>query len=141
MHWKGSAATRVLVVGHHDTVFPKGTVARRGFSRDGDVARGPGIFDMKAGIVQAIHAVAALDDRSHVEILLSADVIENLVCQRVEEHAVNGEVASLSIFDWRTESHRGRATSVNVLTITSKRGDFHGAFGSASNGRRLGPRT
>ena len=73
VHWKGSGDTRVLVVGHHDTVFPKGTVARRSFSRDGDVARGPGIFDMKAGIVQAVHAVAALDDPSGVEILITAD--------------------------------------------------------------------
>ncbi len=73
VHWKGSDDTRVLVVGHHDTVFPKGTVARRSFSRDGDVARGPGIFDMKAGIVQAIYGLGAIEERRHVEILISAD--------------------------------------------------------------------
>lgn len=73
VHWKGSDDTRVLVVGHHDTVFPKGTVARRSFSRDGDVARGPGIFDMKAGIVQAIYGLGAIDERRHVEILITAD--------------------------------------------------------------------
>ena len=73
VHWKGSADTRVLVVGHHDTVFPKGTVARRRFSRDGDVARGPGIFDMKAGIVQAIYGLGEIDEAKHVEILITAD--------------------------------------------------------------------
>ena len=73
VHWKGSNDPRVLVVGHHDTVFPKGTVARRSFSRDGDVARGPGIFDMKAGIVQAIYGLGEIEESAHVEILISAD--------------------------------------------------------------------
>jgi hypothetical protein len=37
------------------------------------MAFGPGVFDMKAGIVQAIYAVGSMDDHSHVEILLTAD--------------------------------------------------------------------
>lgn len=73
IHWKGGGDPRVLILGHHDTVHPAGTLAVRPFTVDGDRATGPGIFDMKAGIVQAIHAVAALEDKSHVEILLSAD--------------------------------------------------------------------
>lgn len=73
VHWKGSADTKVLVVGHHDTVFPLGTVARRPFTREGNVGRGPGIFDMKAGIVQAIYGVAAVKEWYHTEILITAD--------------------------------------------------------------------
>jgi glutamate carboxypeptidase len=73
VHWKGSNDTKVLVVGHHDTVFPLGTVARRPFSREGDIGRGPGIFDMKAGIVQAIYGVAAVKEWYHTEILITAD--------------------------------------------------------------------
>lgn len=73
VHWKGGGEPRVLVLGHHDTVHPAGTLAQRPFTVHGDTATGPGVFDMKAGIVQVLHAVAALDDRSHVEILLSAD--------------------------------------------------------------------
>ena len=73
VHWVGGERAKVLIVGHHDTVFPKGALAARPFTiADGRVT-GPGVFDMKAGIVQAIHAVAALDDRSGVEILISAD--------------------------------------------------------------------
>ena len=41
VHWKGSDDTKVLIVGHHDTVFPLGTTATRPFSVDGDIARGP----------------------------------------------------------------------------------------------------
>ena len=73
IHWRGGSDPRVLILGHHDTVHPVGTLNQHPFVVDGDIARGPGIFDMKAGIVQAIHAVASLADRSHVEILLTAD--------------------------------------------------------------------
>ena len=73
VHWKGSDLTKVLIVGHHDTVFPLGTVARRPFTREGNVGRGPGIFDMKAGIIQAIYGVAAVKEWRQVEILITAD--------------------------------------------------------------------
>ncbi|MHB1089707.1 MAG: M20 family metallopeptidase [Ilumatobacteraceae bacterium] len=73
VHWKGSDETNVLLIGHHDTVFPLGEVAKRPFSRDGDIARGPGIFDMKAGIIQAVHALSAIPDSYHIEMLITAD--------------------------------------------------------------------
>lgn len=73
VHWKGSNETKVLIVGHHDTVFQKGTVAKRGFSIDGDIARGPGIFDMKAGIIQAIYGLSEIREAYHAEILITAD--------------------------------------------------------------------
>jgi glutamate carboxypeptidase len=71
--WSGGGAPKVLLVGHHDTVFPVGSVAARPFAVADGKATGPGVFDMKAGIVQAVHAVAALSDRSGVEILITAD--------------------------------------------------------------------
>ena len=73
VHWKGGDNTKVLIVGHHDTVFPKGTVAKRGFSIDGDIARGPGIFDMKAGIIQAIYGLSEIREASGAEILITSD--------------------------------------------------------------------
>ncbi len=71
--WSGGGDPKVLLVGHHDTVFPVGSVAARPFAVVDGKATGPGVFDMKAGIVQAVHAVAALADRSGVEILITAD--------------------------------------------------------------------
>jgi glutamate carboxypeptidase len=71
--WKGGGEPKVLILGHHDTVHPVGTIKRLPFAVTNGVATGPGVFDMKAGIVQAIHAVASLDDASHIEILLTAD--------------------------------------------------------------------
>jgi glutamate carboxypeptidase len=73
IHWKGGADPRVLILGHHDTVHPVGTLARLPFAVRDNKAFGPGVFDMKAGIVQAIYAVGSMDDHSHVEILLTAD--------------------------------------------------------------------
>jgi glutamate carboxypeptidase len=51
---------RVLVLGHFDTVWPIGTLAERPYSDDGHIARGPGVFDMKAGLIQGLWAVQAL---------------------------------------------------------------------------------
>ena len=73
IHWRGGNDPKVLILGHHDTVHPAGTLARLPFVVSNGKATGPGVFDMKAGIVQAIYAVASLEDSSHVEILLSAD--------------------------------------------------------------------
>ena len=73
VHWVGAAPASVLVVGHYDTVFPLGTIEQRPFTVDGGAARGPGVFDMKAGIVQAVHAVATLGADPAVEMLFTAD--------------------------------------------------------------------
>lgn len=73
VHWSGGGDSRVLLVGHHDTVFPIGTLEKRPFRVESGKAFGPGVFDMKAGIVQAVHALSCLDDRSGIELLISAD--------------------------------------------------------------------
>jgi glutamate carboxypeptidase len=49
-----------LLIGHYDTVWPLGTVAQRPFTVDGNIIRGPGVFDMKGGLVQIILALKAL---------------------------------------------------------------------------------
>ncbi|MFJ1648058.1 2-dehydropantoate 2-reductase [Streptomyces sp. NPDC088258] len=51
----------VLLLGHYDTVWSTGTLAEWPFRRDGDLITGPGVFDMKAGLVQAVWALRALD--------------------------------------------------------------------------------
>jgi len=45
-----------LMLGHYDTVWPLGTLEHMPFAVDGDVIRGPGVYDMKGGIAQAIGA-------------------------------------------------------------------------------------
>src|SRR5216684_104787 len=51
---------QLLVLGHYDTVYATGTIARMPFRVEAGKAYGPGTFDMKAGIVQALFALQAL---------------------------------------------------------------------------------
>ncbi|MFJ1750686.1 2-dehydropantoate 2-reductase [Streptomyces sp. NPDC088116] len=59
--YAGTGERPVLLLGHYDTVWPTGTLAEWPFERDGDRLTGPGVFDMKAGLVQAVWALRALD--------------------------------------------------------------------------------
>src|ERR1700687_87470 len=54
------AAGQLLVLGHYDTVYATGTLAKMPFRLSAGKAYGPGTFDMKAGIVQALFALQAL---------------------------------------------------------------------------------
>jgi glutamate carboxypeptidase len=58
----GSAGKPVLLLGHFDTVWSMGTLAKMPFRIDGGRAFGPGIYDMKAGIAMMIFAVRALKE-------------------------------------------------------------------------------
>lgn len=67
----------VALVGHLDTVFPPGTF--EGWRRDGDLARGPGVLDMKGGLVvvafalKAIAATGGLDRVTPVRVVIVSD--------------------------------------------------------------------
>ncbi len=49
----------ILLMGHRDTVFPKGEVARRPFKIENGRAYGPGVSDMKSGLVMNAFVLAA----------------------------------------------------------------------------------
>jgi glutamate carboxypeptidase len=51
---------RLLLIGHMDTVFDEGTAAARPYRREGERALGPGVSDMKGGLLAGLHALAAL---------------------------------------------------------------------------------
>ncbi|MDQ0727326.1 M20 family metallopeptidase [Microbacterium sp. W4I20] len=71
--WPGGDAPSVLLLGHVDTVFPKGTILERPFRLEGDDATGPGVFDMKAGIVIVAEALEQVARRGAVSVLLTSD--------------------------------------------------------------------
>ena len=52
-----SGVARQLLIGHYDTVWPLGTLAKRPFTVDGNRVRGPGVFDMKGGLAQLVFAL------------------------------------------------------------------------------------
>lgn len=59
-HEMGLEAKPVVLMGHCDTVFPIGTASERPFRIEGDLAYGPGVADMKAGLVINTFVLAAL---------------------------------------------------------------------------------
>ncbi|MFB9835114.1 M20 family metallopeptidase [Actinoallomurus acaciae] len=74
LRWRfGSAGTRVLLLGHHDTVWPVGSLDVHPFSDENGVLRGPGCLDMKTGLVMAFHTLAALGVPSGVSLLVTGD--------------------------------------------------------------------
>jgi glutamate carboxypeptidase len=74
----GSGGRRILLVGHTDTVFDDGTALERPFTLDGSIARGPGVSDMKSGLLTGMFAVralreAGLDGFAHVTYVCNPD--------------------------------------------------------------------
>jgi glutamate carboxypeptidase len=57
---QGRGTARALLIGHMDTVFEPGTAAARPFRLSGDRAFGPGVADMKGGLLAGLGALAAL---------------------------------------------------------------------------------
>lgn len=52
----------IMIIGHMDTVFSRGTVAKRPFSIKEGKAYGPGVLDMKSGITISLFALKALQE-------------------------------------------------------------------------------
>src|SRR6476619_2778879 len=69
--WDGDRGTpggpRLLLIGHMDTVFDPGTPAERPFAIDADgIAHGPGVTDMKSGLLAGLHALRILTARGRL---------------------------------------------------------------------------
>ena len=60
--WRGDGTARILLSAHMDTVYPRGTAERRELRHDGDRLIGPGVSDMKAGLLSGLYALDALLD-------------------------------------------------------------------------------
>ncbi len=59
---QGSGERRVVLLGHHDTVFAAGTATERPYRTDGQRAYGPGVSDMKSGVLLGAYAIRLLKD-------------------------------------------------------------------------------
>ncbi|MER7798355.1 M20 family metallopeptidase [Microbacterium sp. NPDC096154] len=68
-------APRVLLLTHHDTVWPVGSIETHPFSIQDGVLRGPGCFDMLTGLVMALHAAARIGhlENAAVTLLVTGD--------------------------------------------------------------------
>jgi len=77
LDYPGFGAQPIVGLCHYDTVFDAGTLRHWPVRVDGDRITGPGVFDMKGGIVQLVWAVRALDElgipRAPVRLLFNGD--------------------------------------------------------------------
>lgn len=97
----GAGEKQVLVIGHYDTVWPAGEAARRPYyMRDGK-AYGPGVYDMKAGVLQAMFAMRALvqldrlpEDKKIVLLLSSDEEIGSPTSRSLVEQEARRSIAS-----------------------------------------------
>src|SRR6266403_187233 len=89
---------QLLVLGHYDTVYSTGTLAKMPFRVKGGKAYGPGTLDMKAGIVQAVFAL---------------QVLQNL---RVQLH-------KRLVFLWTSDEEIGSESSRKLLENEASRSD------------------
>ena len=130
----GEAAGAVALLGHGDTVFGEGTVAERPFRRDGDRCLGPGVADMKGGLVLAAMAIerCAGDSRPFPELrlLVCADEEIRLRAPAATDRAL--DAAAALVFEcarengdlvsarkgalWRTMELRGVAAHAGADT-------------------------
>lgn len=96
LRWRFGSATRVVVVGHLDTVWPLGTLRQWPFDVSEGRAVGPGSFDMKAGLIQGFHALATLEDLDGVAVLVTSDEeIGSPTSRSLIEETVAGARAAL----------------------------------------------
>jgi glutamate carboxypeptidase len=134
----GDGEPAVSLLGHTDTVFPLGTAGERPFRRDGDRCYGPGVADMKGGLVLAAMAMERLASRerpfSALRFLICADEETRLRAPAATE-AARGSAAAL-VFEcarengnlvssrkgaiWRTLHVHGRAAHAGADTARGR---------------------
>lgn len=133
------AEAPIALVGHLDTVFPPGTF--EGYRRDGDLARGPGVLDMKGGLVVVAWALRALAQAGVLEqlpglrvVIVADEEVGSPEGQRVIKEAIAGARGAL-VFE---AGRKGdlvitRRKGTGALTVVA-----HGKAAHAGNAHKDG---
>lgn len=137
--WTTMGQSPIALVGHLDTVFPPGTF--EGYKRDGDLARGPGVLDMKGGLVVVAWALKALAEAGALEelpglrlVIVADEEVGSPEGQKVITSAIEGARGAL-VFE---------AGRKNDLVITRRKGTgavtvvAHGKAAHAGNAHKEG---
>jgi glutamate carboxypeptidase len=97
-----SARGRVMLLGHLDTVWPVGTLAKMLWREAEGTLWGPGVLDMKAGVVMALEAIAAVRElgaeRPVTLLLVSEEEVGSPVSRGITER-VAGECAAVFVME------------------------------------------
>lgn len=73
----GRGEGQIMILTHLDTVFPAGEASRRPFKNDGRRLYGPGVFDMKCGLLQGLYAMHAVakhhEPKKNIVLFINSD--------------------------------------------------------------------
>lgn len=127
----GGSTRTVALLCHYDTVWPLGTLADWPVSVDGDRLTGPGAFDMKAGLVQAVHGLVLARDTGlplpAIRLVLNGDEeIGSPASRPVIEDAVVGADAVLVFEASARGALKTARKGVGIFEVTT-----HGIEGHA----------
>jgi glutamate carboxypeptidase len=91
----GGGNKPIVLLGHRDTVFPQGEAGRRPFRIEGGRAYGPGVADMKAGLVMNAFVLAAYHrfggaPAPLVQLITSDEEIGSPACRGIIEETARG---------------------------------------------------
>jgi glutamate carboxypeptidase len=119
----------LLLLGHLDTVWERGTLAERPFTVVGDHAYGPGICDMKSGLAIALDAIRrSSGDRRALRVFLAADEEDGSVTAREELAEAARGAAAAFVVEPATPSG---ALKTSRSGLARYRLEVHGSSGDA----------
>ena len=116
--WLGSKSPKVALLAHLDTVWPIGSFTPV-WKIDGELVRGPGCYDMKAGFIQALYAMKDLDHNQVALIATTDEETGSATSRELIERVSKGAKAVLvleSAIDGKVKVGR-KGTSMYTITI------------------------
>lgn len=93
----GRGEGQILIITHLDTVFSEGEAERRPFRQEGSRLYGPGVFDMKCGLLQGLYAmhgvVSHFEPKKNIVLLINTDeeIASRTSRQWIEEEAAKSD--------------------------------------------------
>lgn len=140
--YPGSGPGRVLILAHYDTVWPTGTLAGWPLTEGTDPSgratlSGPGIFDMKTGLVQGIWALKLLTDagnpRPTVTFLFNGDEeIGSIASRAAIEKAAQDADAVLVLEATAGGAVKTGRKGVGIFTVTATGVEAHAGLDPAA---------
>lgn len=121
--WWGSKQPKIILLCHLDTVWPKGSFLPI-WQVNGDIASGPGVFDMKAGFIQALYSLIEIDNaEDKVALIATTDEETGSSTSKDLINRISKESDAVLVFeaslDGKVKTGR-KGTAMYQITVTGR---------------------
>ena len=121
--WWGTKNPKILLLCHLDTVWPKGSFQPT-WKIEADTATGPGVFDMKAGFVQALYAISQINGaQENVALVATTDEETGSATSKALIERLAKTVQAVLVFeaslDGKVKTGR-KGTAMYQISVTGK---------------------